>query len=252
MGGAFQGVEDPCLPLFSCIVIVTDTSDHATRAPASGFDRIAWCYDALAGLVFGAALRRAQKAALEQLPTGAPRVLILGGGTGWVLTELLRRRPAASVLYLEESAAMLRRSQARLFFHLPDNQMQVEFRQGTQASVHTADGLFDAVVTFFVLDCLPAPTLPAALAHLAAVRRPGAPWLVADFAPPRAAWQRALLWVMYRFFRLTTGLAAHQLPQLRPALAALGLHEVGTGRRFYSGAVEALVFNNGRDEQVED
>ncbi len=233
-------------------MLAADDSDHAARAPASGFDRIAWCYDALAGLVFGAALRRAQQAALEQLPAGAPKVLILGGGTGWVLTELLRRRPTASVLYLEASAAMLRRSQARLSFHLPDKQAQVEFRQGTQASVEAADGPFDAVVTFFVLDCLPALALPAALAHLAAVRRPGAPWLVADFAPPRTAWQRALLWVMYRFFRLTTGLAAQQLPQLRPALAAVGLQEVGTGHRFYGGAVEALVFNNDLDQQAQE
>lgn len=216
-------------------------------APAAGFDRVAWCYDALAALVFGRALRRAQQAALAQLPAGAPHVLVLGGGTGWVLTELLGRRPAATVCYLEASAAMLRRSETRLRQHLPGKHAQVQFRQGTEASLRPADGPFDAVVTFFVLDCLPAPALPAAVARLAAVRRPGAPWLVADFAPPRTAWQRALLWTMYRFFRLATGLTAHRLPLLRPALAAAGLHLQGNSRPFYGGAVEALVFGDEPD-----
>ncbi|MDB5235591.1 MAG: hypothetical protein JWR44_2584, partial [Hymenobacter sp.] len=134
-------------------------------APLTGFDRVAWCYDALTGLVFGPALQRSQLAALAGLPTGAPHLLILGGGTGWVLTEVLRQRPQATVLYLEASPNMLARARARLARERPEATAQVDFRHGTQAALGPAER-FDAIVTFFVLDCIALPELPGALARL--------------------------------------------------------------------------------------
>ena len=212
--------------------------------PPSGFDRVAWCYDALAGLAFGPALKRAQRAALAGLPPGAPHVLILGGGTGWVLLEVLRRRPAATVLYLEASPRMLARAQSRLARHRPAAVPQVGFRHGTQAALAPGDR-FDAVITFFVLDCLAAAEVSPALAQLNAARKPAAPWLLADFRPARRRWRRALLALMYAFFRLSTGLRARELPPLRRELARLGLRR--TRREvFFGGAVEGAVFQQKR------
>ena len=208
--------------------------------PLTGFDRVAWCYDALTGLVFGPTLKKAQLAALEALPGGAPRVLILGGGTGWVLLEVLRRRPGATVLYLEASARMLARTRRRLARTCPAALHQVAFRHGTQAALQPTEK-FDALITFFVLDCIALPDITGALARLRAAMHPGAPWLLADFRPARRGWRRLLLATMYTFFRLTTGLRAHELPRLRPALARLGLRP--TLRQFFFGsAVEAGVF----------
>ncbi|WP_201978464.1 methyltransferase [Hymenobacter rubidus] len=208
--------------------------------PLTGFDRVAWCYDALAGLVFGPALQRAQLAALAGLPTGAPHVLILGGGTGWVLTEVLRRRPQATVLYLEASANMLARARARLARELPETLAQVEFRHGTQAALGTAESV-DALITFFVLDCIALDEIEAALARLRAALRPGAPWLLADFRYARRGWRGVLLGLMYTFFRLTTGLRASELADLPAALDRLGLAPVQR-QLFYGGAVEAVIF----------
>ena len=214
----------------------------SAEAVPTGFDRVAWCYDALAGLVFGTALKRAQRAALAGLPGGAPRVLILGGGTGWVLTEVLRRRPGAQVLYLEASPKMLARARARLRRECPRAAPQVEFRHGTQAALGPAE-TFDALVTFFVLDCIALPELPAALARLRASQRPGAPWLLADFRPARRGWRRLLLVLMYGFFRLTTGLRARALADLRGALAGPGLRPA-RAETFFGGAVEAVIFTD--------
>ena len=205
--------------------------------PLTGFDRVAWFYDALATLVFGAALRNTQRAALTGLPAGTPHVLILGGGTGWVLAEVLRRRPAATVLYLEASPRMLARARARL---RPEQLAQVVFRHGTQAALAPAE-IFDAVLTFFVLDCIAAPDLPDALARLHAALRPGGFWLLADFRPARRGWRRWLLAAMFWFFRLTTRLLARELPDLVAALTARGLRGEAKGR-FYGGATEATVF----------
>jgi len=197
----------------------------ASTSPEADFGRVASVYDVLAGVVFGRAQRRAQQAALAAglpLAGAAPRVLVLGGGSGWVLTELLRHCPAARVLYLETSAAMLGRAQARLQRVAPGAGAQVEFRQGSEQALGPAEQ-FDVVVTFFVLDCFTLTEFPAALACLQAARRPRALWLVADFRPARTWWQRTLLRVMYLFFRITVGLRAQQLPPWPTALAALGL-----------------------------
>lgn len=206
----------------------------------TGFDRVAWCYDALAGLVFGPSLRRAQRAALAGLPAGQPHVLILGGGTGWVLTEVLRRRPGATVLYLEASAKMLARSRARLARECPAATAQVAFRHGTQAALKAAER-FDVLVTFFVLDCIAQPAIAEALARLRVAQRPGAPWLLADFRPARRGWRRLLLALMYAFFRLTTALRARELPALHRALGRLGLQPAWQ-QTFFGGAIEAVIF----------
>jgi hypothetical protein len=144
------------------------------------------------------------------------------------------------VLYLEASANMLGRCRARLKRECPQAISRVQFKHGTQAALTPADA-FDAVVTFFVLDCIALPEIMAALAQLRAALRPHAPWLLADFRPARRGWRRLLLAAMYAFFRLTTGLRARNLPDLRAGLAALGLQPV-FGQTFFGGAIEAVVF----------
>jgi SAM-dependent methyltransferase len=206
----------------------------------AGFDRVAAFYDPLSRLVFGQALQQAQQRALDALPPGHPYVLIIGGGSGRVLLELLARRPNARVLYVEASPMMLVKSRATLLQHAPRHAGQVEFRLGTQASLQPTES-FDAIVTFFFLDLFGPAELAAVLAPLAAARRPGAPWLLADFRPARRLWQRALLGARYGFFRLTTGISAWQLPPLHAELARLGLYPAQQ-TLFYGEMVEATVF----------
>ena len=156
------------------------------------------------------------------------------------LAEVLRRRPAATVLYLEASPNMLARARTRLARECPQTTAQIAFRHGTQAALGPAES-FDALITFFVLDCIALPDLAGALAQLRAAQRPEAPWLLADFRPARRGWRRVLLALMYTFFRLSTGLRARVLPDLPAALAGLGLCP-SQQARFYAGAVEAAVF----------
>ncbi|MBG8552152.1 class I SAM-dependent methyltransferase [Hymenobacter guriensis] len=215
-------------------------SDLPAFLPDSGFDRVAAFYDPLARLVFGRSLQRAQLRALEHLPLGAPHVLIIGGGTGWVLPELLRRCPCAHVLYLEASGQMLRRAQSTLQRRCPTQLPQVEFRLGTEAALQPQEQ-FDAVLTFFFLDLFDLPRLRPLVARLHQARRAGAPWLLADFAPPRTWWQRGMLRLMYWFFGLTTGISGRQLPPIRVELARLGL-QAGPPQYEFGGMVETVVF----------
>ena len=222
----------------------TTASSLPTGRPAADFGPVAGFYDALAGLVFGGALRRAQRATLAAgLPPGpAPRVLVLGGGAGWVLGEIWRQRPQAQVLYLETSAAMLARTRARLRRHPAPPGATVELRQGSETALRPGEQV-DVIVTFFVLDCFTAAALPGALARLQAARRPGAPWLVADFRPARRGWRHWLLATMYLFFGLAVGLRVRQLPPWPAELAALGLAP-SWEQRFFGGAVAGLVLRD--------
>ncbi|ALD21462.1 class I SAM-dependent methyltransferase [Hymenobacter sp. DG25A] len=208
--------------------------------PDAGFDRVAAFYDPLARLVFGRSLLRAQQLALEGLPAGAPRVLIIGGGSGWVLREVLQRRPAAHILYLEASPAMLHRAQQTVQQYCSGQQQQVELRLGTEDSLLPGEA-FDVIVTFFFLDLFPVARLRHIVSRLAAARQPQAPWLLADFAPPHTAWQKLLLASMYRFFGLTTGIQGRKLPPIREELARVGLSPT-THHTVFGGMAEAVVF----------
>ncbi|MBC6697951.1 class I SAM-dependent methyltransferase [Hymenobacter puniceus] len=208
--------------------------------PDSGFDRVAAFYDPLARLVYGRALHTAQQAALQAgLPGGAPRVLIIGGGTGWVLLEVLHQRPQARVLYLEASPRMLARARQLL---PTAGAAQVEFRLGTEATLLPTER-FEVIVTFFLLDLFEPGRLRQLVARLHQARQPGAPWLLADFAAPRTWWQRGLLMSMYGFFRLTTGISARSLPPIHQTLGGLGLRPVQE-LRFFGGMVEAVVWQD--------
>ena len=210
------------------------------QTPDAGFDRLASFYDLLAGLVFGHTLRRAQEAALAGLPAGALRLLIIGGGTGWILGEVLLRCPAAQILYVEASAGMLRQSRATLRRMAAAHESQVEFRLGTEAALKSSE-TFDVIITFFFLDLFEITRFEAVLRQLNATRRPGGRWLLADFCKPKVWWQRALLALMYQFFRVTTGINARQLPAIHAGLAKLGLHPQQQ-QWFYAGMIEATVF----------
>lgn len=167
-------------------------------------------------------------------------MLIIGGGTGWILGDIWQQRPQAQVLYLEASAQMLAQATAWQQRHQPQRANQITFQLGTEAAL-TATERFDAVLTFFFLDLFAPAELEGVVQCLHAARRPGAPWLLADFTPPTRWWHRALLAVMYRFFRLTTGISARALPPTQAVLAQVGL-QPQRRQLFFGGMIEATVF----------
>lgn len=219
------------------------SSPITTAQPAAGvdFDRVAGWYDSAARLIFGSVQREAQRAALAGLPPGAPQLLIVGGGSGWVLGEVWRRRPGATVLYVDASAEMLRRAATLVQAQWPGHRGQVEFRHGTELTISPAE-TFEAVLAFFVFDCMTPAVLESAVARLTASLRPGGRWLVAEFAPPRRWWQRLLQGTMYRFFRVAAGLAARQLPDYEAALARWGW-QPARAAYFFSEAIVGAVFS---------
>lgn len=184
------------------------------------FNWIAPVYDALAFVVFGHKLQKAQTVFLDTIPANAS-VLIVGGGTGWLLEQVLVYGQPKRIVYLETSSRMVARASQRII----KNSLigSVEFRIGDESSLKP-DECFDVILTPFVLDLFSEQTLQTnIIPKLRNVLRTDGLWFVTDFVKPQIAWQKALLWTMIRFFRLTANIKARQLADWQKLLAGAGL-----------------------------
>ena len=216
------------------------------HAIAKGYDRLARHYDRLAGLVYGGALRRAQTCMLPQLPEGAS-VLVLGGGSGWFLEQLLQHCHPRRVVYVELSSEMFRLAQERIRQRLPAAFERVEFVLG-RAEEADRWGQFDVVITHCLLDMYRQDDLQTLLQRLVPCLRAGGCWYFSDFAQVNAWPMRwvagVLIWVMYRFFRWCCAIPATELPDFAAAFAQAGLL-VADERSFFGQMIQARLYRRG-------
>jgi ubiquinone/menaquinone biosynthesis C-methylase UbiE len=165
---------------------------------------------------FGRALERRRFAFLSDV-IDSQRVLVLGEGDGRFLAkfaapctppskhhENTMRTPCFTADYVDRSAEMLELARARA---------------GTDGvTYHHADALqiplpaaqYDLVVTHFFLDCLDENDAAALVEKIAAAVQPDAHWLISEFREPNV-WARAIVGMLYFFFRITTGLRTRRL-----------------------------------------
>ncbi len=184
------------------------------------FDWIAPVYDLLAFAVFGRRLQQAQVVFLNQIPVGAT-ILLIGGGTGWLLEQVLIYRQPRRVVYLEASAQMVARASRRIVRRATLG--TVDFRVGDEKNL-AADERFDVIITPFVFDLFTRQTLQNHfIPPLRNALKPGGLCLVTDFIKTLVWWQKALLWSMIRFFRLTANIEVRQLTDWQHQLREAGL-----------------------------
>ena len=113
----------------------------------NGFNTIAKIYDTLAKIVFGRVIKKAQLHFLNEIPIEA-KVLILGGGTGWILNSILKIRPAVEVWYIEASTKMISIAKKKVVgFN------NIHFIHGTEQNI-PVDQHYDVVITNFYFDLL--------------------------------------------------------------------------------------------------
>lgn len=170
----------------------------------SGFDFLAPVYDSLARLVFGKSIVTSQTWFLDQVPPKA-NVLILGGGTGWLLTELVKQNPSCAVWYVEVSANMLERTRSRLLHD------QVYLIHGTEDDI-PPNILFDVIITNFYLDLFSEDKLEKLILQISNQTHSSSRWLITDFVNRGIWWQQGMLKIMYFFFRSICNIEAKRLP----------------------------------------
>lgn len=163
----------------------------------NNYDASAWFYDALAKLVFGNALVKAQRFLIQDIRPNT-HILIVGGGTGWILEELADIQPCnLRITYVEISAKMLALSKKR------------NWGQNEVAFVHKAiedyqlSQKYDVVLTPFLFDNFSQERISNVFNQLHQSLKPKGFWLLCDFQVQENRhknWQKVLLQTMYLFF----------------------------------------------------
>lgn len=199
----------------------------------SGFDFLVPVYDPLARFVFGKSMVDSQAWFLDRVPLGS-KVLILGGGTGWLLDELQKCNSSCTVWYVEISSGMMKRARLRRAKNL------IHFIKGTEESI-PIDLKFDVVITNFYLDLFSNETLIQVVSKINTHATSSSVWLVTDFAHG-AWWHSWLLKIMYLFFRSVCGIEARQLPSWPKKLHDQGWEEI-SAKFWYGKFIKSVVLN---------
>jgi len=202
---------------------------------ASNYNNSAWFYDRLSKLVYGPALINAQIYLLQFVPANST-VLIVGGGTGWILEELTKVHPSGlSITYVEIAEDMMAHSMRR-----NTGQNGVVFINDAIENVDVKED-FDVVITPFLFDNFTETTAQTVFNHIHQLLKPGAIWLNADFQLTGKWWQSVLLKSMFLFFRMLCKIEASQLPDVERLFTSGGFRALER-KCFYGDFVVANVY----------
>ncbi|HET9054496.1 MAG TPA: class I SAM-dependent methyltransferase, partial [Cyclobacteriaceae bacterium] len=160
-------------------------------------------YACLSRIVFGKTIERAQHHFLNLIKPH-DQVLILGGGSGDLLRTLLKLQPHITVDYIDISPRMIALAKQKTPETAP-----VNFIVGSADNI---PGTYSVVITNFYLDLFSTETLKRIIGKIKCHVQPDGRWLVTDFVSEKW-WHKLMLWLMYRFFRIATGIEAKRLPE---------------------------------------
>ncbi|HEV2692783.1 MAG TPA: class I SAM-dependent methyltransferase [Verrucomicrobiae bacterium] len=188
------------------------------------FDRLAPYYRWMEFVLAGKKMQRCRFAFLDDLPP-PHNILLLGEGHGRSLVGYRRRFAGAQITCVDASAGMLAQARQQLPRHGLSAD-RVDFIHADILSWVPPQNHYDLVVTSFFLDCFRPDQLEHIISKLARSLPSKAIWLNADFQIPATGWRRtrsrAIVWLLYRFFRVVTGLPARTLTKPDPFLAKAG------------------------------
>lgn len=178
------------------------------RGSTVNFDPLAPFYRAMETFTAGGKLQRCRVAFLDEIPVPR-RALLAGEGHGRFLPECVKRFPDTRILVVDSSERMLEIARNSV------SSMNVDFLHVDFLDWEGPHGAFDLIVTHFFLDCFPPDELATVVGKLEILAAPRADWLLADFqmADGMAAGlrSRVILAMLYRFFRVVSGLKARVL-----------------------------------------
>ncbi|MDI9858188.1 class I SAM-dependent methyltransferase [Flectobacillus roseus] len=202
------------------------------------FDFIAPYYDFLSKLIFGDRLRIAQISLLSKIPKHQ-RILLVGGGTGWILPELLQICEPSEIVYIEKSAEMISLSKKQVSTNSP-----IVWVCGGEEQFKEY-GSFDIVFTPFFLDLFPEPWLDKHIVSpLVYVLKPSGFWLLVDFFPTSHLFFTFLTKIMYTFFRMVSGVTNAELADY-PKLLSQNKLTLTHSEEWMNGYVKAQVWQKG-------
>jgi ubiquinone/menaquinone biosynthesis C-methylase UbiE len=173
---------------------------------AANYHNSAWFYDRLARFVYGKALVNAQVYLLKHIPANST-ILIVGGGTGWVLEELTKIHPSGLIIiYVEVAPSMMAQSQKRY-----TGSNEITFINDAVENIDLPPD-FNVVITPFLLDNFTEVNLNKIFIHIHKALKKEGLWLNASFQLKGKWWHWILLKAMFAFFKVMCGIEALKLP----------------------------------------
>jgi len=118
---------------------------------ATGFDFLSPFYDLLARLIIGKDIVNSQLHFLKSFRE-CNRLLILGGGSGWILEPLCKACPDIQIDYIDLSPKMINAAK-----RISGKNVRINFILGTENDI--PDRLYDGVITNFYLDMFEKQTI---------------------------------------------------------------------------------------------
>lgn len=172
------------------------------------YNLVAPFYDRLSRIVYQNAIIESQSFLVDSIKANST-ILIVGGGTGWLLEMISKKHPEGlNITYVDNSAGMIalakkknKRGNSVVFIEQPIQDAPLS-------------DTFDVIITPFLLDNFSSETLKVVFNKLNGMLHERGYWLFADFQvhEKHHIWQKLLLKVMYFFFRMVCNIEAHQLP----------------------------------------
>lgn len=204
----------------------------------NNYDNIAVLYDSLSRLVFGRAQVYVQEALLRHISPQS-HILIVGGGSGWILDKLSELHPQGlKITYVEISQKMLARSKKR------------NIRANDVRFVHVgiedfeSDACYDVVMTAFLFDNFAIDRAEFVFQKLHGLLRPSGSWLFADFVvspSKKDLWKKLMLNVMYSFFKLICDVEASKLVNMQTYFDD-HYYQVKASYRRYADFIKGIVY----------
>jgi tRNA (cmo5U34)-methyltransferase len=200
---------------------------------AIGFNRLAPIYDSLALLVIGKDIRTSQLHFLNHLKE-KKELLILGGGTGWILPFILEMNPNLLIDYVELSSKMIDKAKS-----IVKGNSNVRFIEGTEANIPSKK--YDSLITNFYLDLFNDEQIKFVIKKIMGSMATNSCWIATDFVSNKKS-HKIMLWIMYRFFSFATGLKTTSLPAWEQGLENEG-GKLTAAQMNSSGFIKSVIFN---------
>lgn len=205
---------------------------------ANNYDKIARYYDRIHHLFYGQSEVHAQVELLDYVRPG-DRILILGGGTGWILEKIGAIFPSGlRITYVESSARMMELTKTRAW-------AQNEVELVTSTIEEWKGGMeYDCVLTGFFFDNFSDAHAAAIVRQVTAYLKNGGYWLESDFYYPKKRgklWQAILLYSMYISARLICRVEAKRLPDMDRIFAETGYRALYTSFH-YQRFIRSVVY----------
>ncbi|MCW3108892.1 MAG: hypothetical protein JWQ09_3398 [Segetibacter sp.] len=201
------------------------------------YNNVATFYDRLSRFIFGDAIVNAQKLLVQSIDANST-ILIIGGGTGWILEEIAKKHSEGlHITYVEISEKMIALSKKRdfgsnkvIFINKSIQDIQINQR-------------FDIVITPFLLDNFSTGTTNIVFGKVHQCLLPDGLWLFADFQLTKDThfWQKTLLKTMYFFFKFLCGIEANRLPDTNTLFEKYQYKKLSS-KSFFKNFICSLVY----------